>query len=103
VHERPDREKLQKFSEFLNALGYKIKLKASITSLEFQGVLKRIEGGKDEILIKEVALRTMMKAIYSIKNVGHFGLAFRDYTHFILGLLSAIILILPLLSAATRI
>lgn len=82
VHERPDREKLQKFSEFLNALGYKIKLKASITPLEFQGVLKQIEGGKDEILIKEVALRTMMKAIYSIKNVGHFGLAFRDYTHF---------------------
>ncbi|MFZ0391319.1 MAG: RNB domain-containing ribonuclease, partial [Calditrichia bacterium] len=32
--------------------------------------------------IKEVALRTMMKAVYSTKNIGHFGLAFQDYTHF---------------------
>jgi ribonuclease R len=82
VHERPDKEKLQKFSEFLNALGYKIKLRANISPLEFQGVLRQLEGGKDEILIKEIALRTMMKASYSPKNVGHFGLAFRDYTHF---------------------
>lgn len=82
VHEKPDREKLQKFSEFMNALGYKIHLKGNLTPLDFQAVLKQIEGGKDEILIKEVALRTMMKAVYSTQNSGHFGLAFRDYTHF---------------------
>lgn len=82
VHEKPDREKLQKFSEFMNALGHKIRLKGSLTPLDFQAVLKQIEGGKDEILIKEVALRTMMKAVYSTRNSGHFGLAFRDYTHF---------------------
>lgn len=82
VHERPDKEKLAKFGDFMNALGYKIKLKPNLSPGDFQGILKQIEGGKDEILIKEVALRTMMKAVYSTKNVGHFGLAFRDYTHF---------------------
>ncbi|RMG39361.1 MAG: ribonuclease R, partial [Methanobacteriota archaeon] len=82
VHERPDKEKLNKFQEFLNALGYNIRLKGNITPAEFQAVLKQIEGDKDEILVKEVALRTMMKANYSPVNIGHFGLAFDYYTHF---------------------
>lgn len=82
IHERPDKEKLAKFGDFMHALGYRIKLKQNLSPGDFQAVLKQIEGGKDEILIKEVALRTMMKAVYSTKNVGHFGLAFRDYTHF---------------------
>ena len=82
VHERPDKEKLQKFQNFLNALGYKIRLRANITPTDFQSVLRQIEGHTDELLIKEVALRTMMKAIYSPKNIGHFGLAFDHYTHF---------------------
>jgi ribonuclease R len=32
--------------------------------------------------VEEVALRTMMKAVYSTRNAGHFGLAFNQYTHF---------------------
>lgn len=82
VHERPDKEKLQKFQDFLNALGYKIRLRANMTPMDFQKVLKQIEGDKDELLVKEVALRTMMKASYSPQNIGHFGLAFDYYTHF---------------------
>jgi len=82
VHEKPDKEKVQKFREFLSALGYKIQVKRNLTPADFQHILKQIEGSKDEILVKEVALRTMMKAIYSQNNVGHFGLAFEYYTHF---------------------
>ncbi len=82
VHEKPDKEKVQKFREFLHALGYKIQVKRNLTPTDFQNILKQIEGSKDEILVKEVALRTMMKAIYSPNNVGHFGLAFEYYTHF---------------------
>jgi ribonuclease R len=44
--------------------------------------MNRVLGTKDDVLIKEVALRTMMKANYSPQNIGHFGLAFPDYTHF---------------------
>ncbi len=44
--------------------------------------MNQVLGTKDDILIKEVALRTMMKANYSPQNIGHFGLAFSDYTHF---------------------
>jgi ribonuclease R len=34
------------------------------------------------VVIEDVALRTMMKAQYSPSNAGHFGLAFKQYTHF---------------------
>ena len=82
VHEKPDKEKIQNFQTFLNALGYKIRVKENLKPGDFQAILQQIEGSKDEILVKEVALRTMMKATYSEKNVGHFGLAFDFYTHF---------------------
>lgn len=82
VHEKPDAEKLQKFRDFLNALGHKVKIRPGVTPKEFQSVLNGLKGGQDESLIKQVALRTMMKAQYSPKNQGHFGLAFQYYSHF---------------------
>ncbi len=82
VHEKPDAEKLQKFRNFLQALGHKVRIKRNLSPRDFQNTLQQIEGDKDEILIKEVALRTMMKAVYSPNNAGHFGLAFQYYTHF---------------------
>ena len=82
VHERPDSEKIEKFERFLNALGHRVKIPHNVTPKQFQEILQQVSGTKDDILIKEVALRTMMKAQYSIKNIGHFGLAFEDYTHF---------------------
>ncbi len=82
VHEKPDAEKLQKFRALLNALGYKVELKHNLTPKDFQQVLKSVEGGQDDIIIKQVALRTMMKAMYSPNNAGHFGLGFKYYTHF---------------------
>ncbi len=82
VHERPDNEKVDKFQKFLNALGFKLKIPKNVTPMQFQQIVAEISGTKDDILIREVALRTMMKANYSTTNVGHFGLAFEHYTHF---------------------
>jgi ribonuclease R len=82
VHEKPDNDKITTFENFLNALDFKIKIPRNISPAQFQEIMNGVLGTKDDILIKEVALRTMMKAIYDIKNVGHFGLAFTDYTHF---------------------
>jgi ribonuclease R len=82
IHEKPDPEKIQKFFNFLTALKIPFKPSKKITSQYFQGLLNGIKGTKEELLIEEVALRSMMKAIYSPKNLGHFGLGFKDYTHF---------------------
>jgi len=81
-HEKPDKEKMNKFFEFLKALKIKFQPVKNITSQYFQGILNSIKGRKEEIVIEEVALRSMMKAVYATKNIGHFGLGFEDYTHF---------------------
>ncbi len=81
-HETPSGEKLENFRTFLHALGYKLNVPKDITPLEFQKILQTFDGKNDESLIKVVALRTMMKAVYGTRNMGHFGLAFENYTHF---------------------
>jgi len=82
VHEQPDAQKMGKFFELLNALGFKFKPRKNVTSKYFGELLMSIKDSKEAIVIEEVALRSMMKAIYSTKNVGHFGLGFHHYTHF---------------------
>jgi ribonuclease R len=82
VHEKPDPEKTEKFFEFLKAIGVDANPPSRITSGYFQNILENIKGTPEEIIIEEVALRSMMKAVYSVKNIGHFGLGFEDYTHF---------------------
>lgn len=82
VHEKPDSEKMKKLLEFLKAIGYQFKYNKNDLSAFFQKLLNDIKGTKEEIVIEEIALRSMMKAIYATKNIGHFGLGFEDYTHF---------------------
>ena len=82
IHEQPNEEKLNKFFNFLTALQVTYKPAKKVSSKYIQELLQSIKGTKEELLIEEVALRSMMRAVYSEKNVGHFGLGFRDYTHF---------------------
>lgn len=83
IHDKPNEEKLQVFSEFLKKFGYKLSLssrKSLVTS--FNNLFEEIRGKGEEHMIETIAVRTMAKAIYSTKNIGHYGLAFKDYTHF---------------------
>ncbi len=82
VHEKPNPEKMDKFFELLTALEIHFKPMAQVSSKFFQEILNSIKGKNEETVIEEVALRSMMKAVYSEKNIGHFGLGFKDYTHF---------------------
>ena len=82
IHERPEGKKLEEFIHFIRALGYPFEVAKRATPKRFQSILKQVRGTNHEIIVQDVALRTMMKAVYSTKNVGHFGLAFKNYTHF---------------------
>ena len=82
IHEKPDPEKMNKFFNFLKALEIPFRPEKKISSKYFQSILDSIKGSPEETIIEEVALRSMMKAIYSENNIGHFGLSFMDYTHF---------------------
>jgi len=83
VHDTPNMEKLNVFSEFLHKLGYKINLssKNSIAT-SLNKLFKDVAGKGEENMIETIAVRTMAKAIYSTNNIGHYGLDFNYYTHF---------------------
>jgi ribonuclease R len=83
VHDMPNPEKLQTFSEFVGKLGYQLQIgsrKSISTSLN--QLFSDIKGKGEENMIESIAVRTMAKAEYSISNIGHYGLAFNYYTHF---------------------
>ncbi len=83
IHDEPNPEKLTRFSEFLQKLGYGFKTtnRKSITA-SFNSLFEQILGKGEENMIETIAIRTMARAEYSTQNIGHYGLAFRYYTHF---------------------
>lgn len=81
VHDEPNEQKLKKFFLIAKNLGYKVKNKGKkITPLEIQNILEDIS--EEDQGLHTVLLRMMAKAVYSEKNIGHFGLASKYYTHF---------------------
>ncbi|MCW8809724.1 MAG: ribonuclease R [Ignavibacteriaceae bacterium] len=82
VHDFPDEEKIQEFSRFVKSLGYSFNLKAGKTAIQFNNLMRKVKGTEEEGVINELAVRSMAKAVYSTKNIGHYGLGFKNYTHF---------------------
>ncbi len=83
IHDEPNQEKLQKFSEFLSKLGYRMNIGSrKQISKSFNTLFEEIAGKGEEAMIEQIAIRTMAKAVYSTFNIGHYGLAFQYYTHF---------------------
>ncbi len=83
IHDLPNKEKVMNLNIFLKALGYNLEAEdGEVTAKELNSIMKQIEGRPEESLIKTAAIRTMAKAVYSTKNIGHFGLGFEYYTHF---------------------
>jgi ribonuclease R len=83
IHDRPDMEKLQKFSRFIKRFGYKLSLKSGKqTALSLNKLLEDVRGTREQDIVENLALRAMAKAEYSTGNIGHYGLAFDYYTHF---------------------
>jgi len=84
VHDVPDIEKLEDFNSFILRFGHKIKTSGTKVDIakSINSLLDKIKGRPEEDLVGTLAIRTMSKAVYSTKNVGHYGLAFDYYTHF---------------------
>jgi ribonuclease R len=83
VHDLPSKEKMADLAFFLRSLGYKISLHDGIIpTYEINNLLKSLAGKSEEDTVNRAVIRSMAKAIYSTKNIGHYGLAFKYYTHF---------------------
>lgn len=84
IHDVPNPEKLSNFATFIKKFGYKIKTDGKKTSVSssINHLLDQIEGKKEQNMIETLAIRSMAKAAYSTKNIEHYGLAMKYYTHF---------------------
>ncbi len=83
VHDLPNMEKLESLAVFIRALGHDLPIRnGEVSAKDINELLLQIQGHASESLIKTATIRSMAKATYSTKNIGHFGLAFEYYTHF---------------------
>lgn len=79
IHDEPDLEKLNNLSEFVSQFGYRFHVDDKDSIKELLGSIK---DKPEEYLINDLLIRSMAKAIYDERNIGHYGLGFMDYTHF---------------------
>jgi ribonuclease R len=80
IHEKPDPEKLKEYREVLAIAGYKtgdLSVKG-----EVQKLLADLSGQPDEPVLKVGLLRSLKRATYDVRALGHYGLAKVNYTHF---------------------
>ncbi|MEW5737621.1 MAG: ribonuclease R [Myxococcota bacterium] len=80
-HGLPDEERLATFLGLLRAYGVEVKSE-ELTSKELNAVLSKLEGHPEQRALNQLALRSMMQAVYSSKESGHYGLGAEDYLHF---------------------
>ncbi len=82
IHDLPDKEKITEFARFVKSLGFHFDPNSANKSKQFQLLLDEVRDTEEEAVVNEIAIRSMAKAVYSTKNIGHYGLGFKFYTHF---------------------
>ena len=83
VHDEPNEEKLIRFRDFVMCFGYQFRpTKGRAVAKAINKLVGEVKGRPEENAIQTLAVRSMAKALYTTDNVGHYGLAFKYYTHF---------------------
>ncbi len=84
VHDTPDPDRIEEIRIFLRAIGHDLGdgKRDTIASKDINKLLADIKGKPEEMMVQMATLRSMAKAVYTHKNIGHFSLAFGHYTHF---------------------
>jgi len=82
IHDEPNQEKLLSLSNFVKKFGYELKTNDKEIANSINHLLNDVKGKHEENMIEQLTIRTMAKASYSTKNIGHYGLAFPYYSHF---------------------
>ncbi len=83
IHDTPDPDRIELLRTFLRSLGYKFEGDPKkFGAKEINQLFLQIKGEDVEALVQTAVLRSMAKAVYSVRNIGHFGLGFEYYTHF---------------------
>ena len=84
VHDTPNMEKLNELVNICNSFGHELTISDDANEIKeaLNNLLKDIKGTPEENMIETLVTRCMSKAVYTIKNIGHYGLGFTHYSHF---------------------
>lgn len=82
IHDYPDQERVQDFALFAKKFGHKLNIDETSISRSLNKLMDEIEGKPEQNVLQQLAVRAMAKAKYSTEEKGHFGLAFKHYSHF---------------------
>ncbi len=83
IHDVPDPEKLRLYVAFAAKLGYKFDVSSPEgIARSFNDMLAKVKGQPEQLVLEQLGIRTMSKAIYTTENIGHYGLGFQQYGHF---------------------
>jgi len=86
IHGEPNEIKLEGLRTFAKGFGYKFSdnepLAGRAAAKSLSALLDSAKGKPEYEALENLALRAMAKACYSTDNIGHYGLAFKFYTHF---------------------
>lgn len=85
IHDEPNPIKIEGLKEFVGNFGYRTELSSGDsrkTAKQLNDLLDSAKEKPEFMAIEMLALRSMAKASYSTDNIGHYGLAFKYYTHF---------------------
>ncbi len=83
VHDNPNPDRITELSLFVKTLGFSLsEKKGKVDPHSIENLIKQVENTPEKDMINELVIRSMAKAIYSTKNIGHYGLALKYYCHF---------------------
>jgi ribonuclease R len=82
VHAAPDGKKLEQLRSTLRVLGIELMVSERMHARELGGVAARVRDAQLRPFVESLVIRSMAQALYQPENIGHFGLALKDYTHF---------------------
>ncbi len=83
IHDTPDDEKLKPFAAFAKKFGYTFDIHdEAAVAASFNNLLKEVNGKPEQHVLEQLGIRTMAKAVYTSRNIGHYGLGFEHYCHF---------------------
>lgn len=79
IHDVPDKKRIKELSQFVKQFDIILNPESKKS---IQKMLNDVKGRPEEFLISDITIRAMAKAVYSEENIGHYGLGFKNYTHF---------------------
>jgi ribonuclease R len=82
VHGQPEDKRVTELQRVLNALQVGVQFSEKPTPREFRQTVERLAARPDGALLESLVIRSLAQAVYQQTNIGHFGLALKEYAHF---------------------